>query len=94
MTHPGRVYSRAQLLDEIWGNNVYVEERTVDVHIRRLRQALEPTGHKGLLETVRGVGYCFRRELPAEEQKISKESRIGGLLRQPPSLPDYMPAAA
>jgi DNA-binding winged helix-turn-helix (wHTH) protein len=66
MTHPGRVYSRAQLLDEIWGNNVYVEERTVDVHIRRLRQALEPTGHKGLLETVRGVGYCFRRELPAD----------------------------
>jgi two-component system phosphate regulon response regulator PhoB len=49
MTHPGRVYSRAQLLDEIWGNSVYVEERTVDVHIRRLRQALEPTGHKGLL---------------------------------------------
>ena len=66
MTHPGRVYSRAQLLDEIWGNNVYVEERTVDVHIRRLRQALEPTGHKDLLETVRGVGYCFRRDLPQE----------------------------
>ena len=65
MTHPGRVYTRAQLLDEIWGNNVYVEERTVDVHIRRLRQALEPTGHKDLLETVRGVGYCFRRDLPA-----------------------------
>jgi two-component system, OmpR family, phosphate regulon response regulator PhoB len=64
MTHPGRVYTRAQLLDEIWGNNVYVEERTVDVHIRRLRQALEPTGHKDLLETVRGVGYCFRRDLP------------------------------
>ena len=57
---------RAQLLDEIWGNSVYVEERTVDVHIRRLRQALEPTGHKALLETVRGVGYCFRRDLPPE----------------------------
>ena len=84
------MYSRAQLLDEIWGNNVYVEERTVDVHIRRLRQALEPTGHKGLLETVRGVGYCFRRELPPEEQK---PSRLGGLLR-PPSLPEYLPAAA
>src|SRR5258706_1049632 len=67
MTHPGRVYTRAQLLDEIWGNNVYVEERTVDVHIRRLRQALEPTGHKDLLETVRGVGYCFRRDMPAAE---------------------------
>ena len=64
MTHPGRVYTRAQLLDEIWGNNVYVEERTVDVHIRRLRQALDPTGHKDLLETVRGVGYSFRRDLP------------------------------
>jgi two-component system, OmpR family, phosphate regulon response regulator PhoB len=67
MTHPGRVYTRAQLLDEIWGNNVYVEERTVDVHIRRLRQALEPTSHKDLLETVRGVGYCFRRDLPPKE---------------------------
>jgi two-component system phosphate regulon response regulator PhoB len=94
MTHPGRVYSRAQLLDEIWGNNVYVEERTVDVHIRRLRQALEPTGHKGLLETVRGVGYCFRRELPPEEQKPVISERLSGLLRQPPSMGDYLPAAA
>jgi two-component system phosphate regulon response regulator PhoB len=89
MTHPGRVYSRAQLLDEIWGNNVYVEERTVDVHIRRLRQALEPTGHKDLLETVRGVGYCFRRDLPAEA------SRVGtGLLRQAQPPVDYIRAAA
>ena len=86
MTHPGRVYSRAQLLDEIWGNNVYVEERTVDVHIRRLRQALEPTGHKGLLETVRGVGYCFRRELPEE----TMPPRV-----HPAHAPmDYLPAAA
>ncbi len=69
MTHPGRVYSRAQLLDEVWGNGVYVEERTVDVHIRRLRQALEPTGHKGLLETVRGAGYSFRREIPSEPER-------------------------
>ena len=60
MTHPGRVYSRAQLLDEVWGNNVYVEERTVDVHIRRLRQALEPSGLDDLVETVRGTGYRFR----------------------------------
>src|SRR3954464_2204191 len=88
MTHPGRVYSRAQLLDEIWGNNVYVEERTVDVHIRRLRQALEPTGHKGLLETVRGVGYCFRRDLPEEL------SGSPGLLRPTLPLQDYIPAAA
>ncbi|MGE5094058.1 MAG: phosphate regulon transcriptional regulator PhoB [Betaproteobacteria bacterium] len=95
MTHAGRVYSRAQLLDEIWGNNVYVEERTVDVHIRRLRQALEPTGHKALLETVRGVGYCFRRDLPQEEpQRLPKDARLGGLLRQPPSMPGYLPAAA
>jgi two-component system phosphate regulon response regulator PhoB len=63
MTHPERVYSRAQLLDEVWGDNVFVEERTVDVHIRRLRQALEPTEHDSLVETVRGTGYRFRRTL-------------------------------
>jgi len=61
MTHPERVYSRAQLLDEVWGDHVFVEERTVDVHIRRLRQALESTRHDGLVETVRGTGYRFRR---------------------------------
>lgn len=64
MTHPERVYSRTQLLDEIWGDRVFVEERTVDVHIRRLRQTFKPTGHEELLETVRGVGYRFRRSLP------------------------------
>jgi two-component system phosphate regulon response regulator PhoB len=64
MTHPERVYSRTQLLDEVWGRQVFVEERTVDVHIRRLRQALEPSELDGLLETVRGVGYRFRRNLP------------------------------
>ncbi|MBI1990264.1 MAG: phosphate regulon transcriptional regulator PhoB [Betaproteobacteria bacterium] len=57
MTHPERVYSRVQLLDHVWGDHVFVEERTVDVHIRRLRQALEPTGHDRLIETVRGSGY-------------------------------------
>ena len=57
MTHPERVYSRMQLLDQVWGDHVFVEERTVDVHIRRLRQALEPTGHDRLIETVRGAGY-------------------------------------
>ncbi len=61
MTHVERVYSRAQLLDEVWGDHVFVEERTVDVHIRRLRQALAPTGHDRLIETVRGTGYRFRR---------------------------------
>ena len=64
MTHPERVYTRAQLLDEIWGDHVFIEERTVDVHIRRLREALEPSGHDALVETVRGSGYRFRRELP------------------------------
>ena len=63
MTHVERVYSRAQLLDEVWGDHVFVEERTVDVHIRRLRQALAPSGHERLIETVRGTGYRFRRNL-------------------------------
>jgi two-component system phosphate regulon response regulator PhoB len=60
MTHPGRVYTRAQLLDLIWGDHVFIEERTVDVHIRRLRKALEPSGHDRLIDTVRGSGYGFR----------------------------------
>ena len=57
MTHPERVHSRERILDSVWGNNVYVEERTVDVHIRRLRKALTPSGHDGLIQTVRGAGY-------------------------------------
>ena len=60
MTHPERVYTRAQLLDEVWGDHVFIEERTVDVHIRRLRAALEPSGHDDRVETVRGTGYRFR----------------------------------
>ncbi len=60
LTHPGRVYSRAQLLDQVWGDHVYIEERTVDVHIRRLRKALEVTGHHELIDTVRGAGYGLR----------------------------------
>ena len=60
LTHPERVYSRVQLLDQVWGDHVFVEERTVDVHIRRLRQALEPSGHDQLVETVRGAGYRLR----------------------------------
>jgi two-component system phosphate regulon response regulator PhoB len=59
MTHPERVYSRGQLLDHVWGGNVYVEERTVDVHIRRLRKTLEPFALDGLVQTVRGSGYRF-----------------------------------
>ena len=59
MSHPERVYSRSQLLDRVWGSNVYVEERTVDVHIRRLRKVLEPHGYDALIQTVRGSGYRF-----------------------------------
>jgi two-component system phosphate regulon response regulator PhoB len=59
MTHTERVHSRAQLLDQVWGDHVFVEERTVDVHIRRLRKALEPTGHDRFIQTVRGSGYRF-----------------------------------
>jgi len=59
MTHPNRVYARSQLLDQVWGGSVYVEERTVDVHIRRLRRTLEPHGLDGMVQTVRGAGYRF-----------------------------------
>lgn len=59
MTHPERVHSRAQLLDKVWGDHVFIEERTVDVHIRRLRKSLESTRHDRLIETVRGSGYRF-----------------------------------
>lgn len=59
MTHPERVYSRAQLLDHIWGGGVYVEERTVDVHVLRLRKALAPFGFDRFVQTVRGAGYRF-----------------------------------
>ena len=57
MTHPERVYSRTQLLDHVWGGSVYVEERTIDVHIRRLRKTLEPHNLDGMIQTVRGTGY-------------------------------------
>jgi two-component system phosphate regulon response regulator PhoB len=57
LARPERVHSRAQLLDQVWGDQVYIEERTVDVHIRRLRLALEPYGQDALIETVRGSGY-------------------------------------
>ncbi len=58
-TNPERVLSRAQILDAVWDTNSYVGDRTVDVHIRRLRKQLEKSGHEGLVRTVRGVGYCF-----------------------------------
>jgi len=59
MTHTERVYSREQLLDNVWGTNVYVEDRTVDVHIRRLRKAIAGQGHENFVQTVRGAGYRF-----------------------------------
>ena len=59
MTHPERVYTRSQLLDHVWGGSVYVEERTVDVHIRRLRKTLEPHRLDEMVQTVRGAGYRF-----------------------------------
>jgi two-component system phosphate regulon response regulator PhoB len=65
MSHAGRAYSRSRLLDHVWGANTYLEERTVDVHIRRLRKALEPAGVSGYLQTVRGHGYRFLAETPA-----------------------------
>ncbi|MEW5791850.1 MAG: phosphate regulon transcriptional regulator PhoB [Pseudomonadota bacterium] len=64
MSHPERVFTRNALLDRVWGQQVYVEERTVDVHIRRLRKALEPFGCENYIETVRGSGYRFRAETP------------------------------
>ena len=61
MTHPERVHSRSQLLDQVWGDHVFVEERTVDVHIKRLRAALAPGGYSNMIETVRGSGYRLAR---------------------------------
>lgn len=62
MANQERVFTRGQLLDRVWGSHVYVEERTVDVHIRRLRKALTPHGHEHLIQTVHGTGYRFSRE--------------------------------
>ncbi|MCC9645665.1 phosphate regulon transcriptional regulator PhoB [Rubrivivax sp. JA1029] len=63
MTHPERVHSRAQLLDRVWGDHVFIEERTVDVHVKRLREALAPAQCSALIETVRGAGYRMTQQL-------------------------------
>ncbi len=63
MTHPERVHSRAQLLDRVWGDHVFIEERTVDVHVKRLREALAPVHCSALIETVRGAGYRMTQQL-------------------------------
>ena len=65
MTHPERVHSRAQLLDRVWGDHVFIEERTVDVHVKRLREALAPVGCSSMIETVRGAGYRLTQQVPA-----------------------------
>ena len=63
MSHPERAYTRTQLLDQVWGGNVYVEDRTIDVHIRRLRKVLDPYGYAGFIQTVRGTGYRFSTQV-------------------------------
>jgi two-component system phosphate regulon response regulator PhoB len=65
MTHPERVHSRTQLLDRVWGDHVFIEERTVDVHVKRLREALQPAGCAQMVETVRGAGYRMTRQAVA-----------------------------
>jgi len=65
MTHTERVHSRAQLLDRVWGDHVFIEERTVDVHVKRLREALEPVNCARMIETVRGSGYRFTQQVAA-----------------------------
>ena len=75
-THAGRVFSREQILDKLWGDQVFVQDRTVDAHIRGLRHALRPSGYDVLIETVRGSGYCFRRDrLPPVPVRASGSSR-------------------
>ena len=63
MTHPERVHSRAQLLDRVWGDHVFIEERTVDVHVKRLRECLAPGDCAGMIETVRGAGYRLTQQV-------------------------------
>jgi two-component system phosphate regulon response regulator PhoB len=65
MTHPERVHSRAQLLDRVWGDHVFIEERTVDVHVKRLREALSPVACAQMIETVRGAGYRLTQQAQA-----------------------------
>jgi two-component system, OmpR family, phosphate regulon response regulator PhoB len=65
MTHPERVHSRAQLLDRVWGDHVFIEERTIDVHVKRLREALEPVQCARMIETVRGAGYRLTQQVQA-----------------------------
>ena len=71
MSHQERAYSRSQMLDQVWGGNVYVEDRTIDVHIRRLRKALEPFGFDRFIQTVRGTGYRFSTRVDGPREPVS-----------------------
>jgi len=66
MTHPERVHSRSQLLDRVWGDHVFIEERTVDVHVKRLREALNPVSCSQMIETVRGAGYRLTQQVQSQ----------------------------
>jgi two-component system, OmpR family, phosphate regulon response regulator PhoB len=68
MSHPERAYTRTQMLDQVWGGNVYVEDRTIDVHIRRLRKALEPYNYDRFIQTVRGTGYRFSTQVQTQDE--------------------------
>jgi two-component system phosphate regulon response regulator PhoB len=70
MTHPERVHSRAQLLDRVWGDHVFIEERTVDVHVKRLREALSPVACATMIETVRGAGYRLTQQVQQQVQAL------------------------
>ncbi|PTQ91048.1 phosphate regulon transcriptional regulator PhoB [Agitococcus lubricus] len=70
MSHQERAYSRTQMLDQVWGGNVYVEDRTIDVHIRRLRKALEPYGYERFIQTVRGTGYRFSTKADSKQDNV------------------------
>ena len=70
MSHPERAYTRTQMLDQVWGGNVYVEDRTIDVHIRRLRKALEPYGYDRFIQTVRGTGYRFSVQVSDKAESV------------------------
>ncbi|MGF6939987.1 two-component system phosphate regulon response regulator PhoB [Paraburkholderia sp. UCT70] len=71
LTHPERVHSRTLLLDQVWGNHVFIEERTVDVHIKRLRSALKPVSYESIIETVRGSGYMLSRTSPSQRTETA-----------------------
>ena len=87
MTHPERVHSRAQLLDRVWGDHVFIEERTVDVHVKRLREALSGVNCPHMIETVRGAGYRLTQRRPRRPEALARRRR-----RWPGCCPASSPA--